>query len=498
MFSKVRTTLKDSIIYGFGNITTKIVGLVLLPLYTSHITVSDYGILGILEITILILTQVLMFGQHQAYVRFFCKQDNTENTKDPFFTSFLFLILIGLLLNFFGNIFLKNISGKFHDPQVFKIYVQISLWVVAFRLINKLCLSSFRARGKALLYTISNICKLTCTLGLTIYFVAFMKIGIKGILISYLIGEVLLFIIILPRILTSIKFELDPLMLKKTLYFGFPLIFSALAGMLLNMGDRYILKILGNYKEVGLYNLGYKVASVLSIFLIQSFQLGLQPIAYSMYQKKGDKRFYSKMLTYSMFVLTWAGLGLAIISKELIKTLALNPDYWLAYTIVPYIIFGLLFSGARTVVNIGLYITHKTSSIAINTVIAAILNILLNFLLIPKFQILGAAYATIISFIVLYIMSYRAAQKHYKVPYENNKLFLLILLWIALVFLSSLTNGFSIVIRILIKISVFISFPFILYLLRFFEPVEIRRIGGSINKWMSKIRHKQVNKDYHG
>ncbi len=496
MFEKIKLAFKNTAIYSIGNITTKIIGIILLPLYTAHISVSDYGILGILEISILILTQVLMFGQHQAYIRFYCKEENKSNKRDPLFTLFLFLFGLVLLINLFGHVFAENISRLFYNPKTFQLYIHLSLIIIALRLINKLFLSSFRARGKALLFALSNISKLVCTLGFNVYFVAFLRIGVKGILYSYIIGETVLLIILLPQIISSIKFEIDLNILKKSLIFGFPLIFSALAGMLLNMGDRYILKFLGNYREVGLYNLGYKVASVLTIFLIQSFQLGLQPIAYSMYQKKGDKRFYSKMLTYSMFVLTWAGLGLAIIGKELIKTLALNPDYWLAYTIVPYIIFGLLFSGARTVVNIGLYITHKTSSIALNTIFAAVLNIILNFLLIPKYHMLGAAYATIISFIVLYFLSYRAAQKQYKIPYENKKLALLIALWVVLILLSSLINSLTIIVRILIKIFFISSFPLILYLFNFFEPAEIRRIRGSLKKWRNIKNHKHKNKEY--
>jgi len=493
MFDKIRLTFKTTAIYSIGNIATKLVGIILLPLYTAHITVADYGLLGILEISISILTQVLMFGQHQAYVRFFCRGDKNPTQKDILYTLLIFLLFVGLVLNIFGNLWADKLAHLFDKPEEFKLYIHISLLIIAVRLINKLVLSSFRAKENASLYVVSNVTKLVVTLCLNIYFVAFLKIGIKGILYSYVIGEIIMSLLIFPKLITDHKFFFSFSSLIKAIKFGSPLIFVALGGMFLSMGDRYILKFLGNYEEVGLYNLGYKIANILSIFLIQSFQLGIQPIAYKMFKQKGDKRFYSKMLTYSMFVLTWAGLGLAIIGKELIKTLALNSDYWIAYTIVPYIIFGLLFSGARAVVNIGLYITHKTSSIAINTICAAVLNILLNFLLIPKFHMLGAAYATIISFIVLYFLSYRAAQKQYKIPYENKKLMLLIILWIVLISISSLTNSFTICIRILIKILIFVSFPFILYLFNFFEPVEIRRILGSLRKWknLKPLTHRK-------
>lgn len=488
MIDKIRLTFKHTLIYSVGNIATKLIGIILLPLYTAHITVSDYGILGVLEISILILSQVLMLGQGSAFIRFYDISKFKDSRKSLLFTILIFLIFIGVVFNLFGRIFSSKLARIFSKPKEFELYINLSLVIIGLKLINKLILSSLRAQGKPLLFAVSNIIKLFSVMSLNIYFVAFIRIGIKGILLSYLIGEVVLILILLPYIKSSINFTFASKFLFQTLTFGFPLIFSALAGMILNMGDRYVLKILGNYKEVGLYNLGYKIAGVLNMVFIQSFRLGLRPVAYKIFNEKGDKKFYSKMLTYSMFILIWFGLGISIIGKELIKTLALNSEYWLAYSVVPYIILGYIFNGARSVVNISLYLTHKTSLIAYTTIGAAILNILLNFLLIPKYHIIGAALATIISFMVLYFISYSIAQKQYNIPYENKKIFLMLIIGFILFIISSFTTNMNILSRFPIKFLIFGSFPVLLYLCGFFDPVELRRLLGSIRKW-SDIRN---------
>ena len=242
------------------------------------------------------------------------------------------------------------------------------------------------------------------------------------------------------------------------------------------MGDRYILKLLVDYKEVGLYSLGYKVAGILNMFFIQSFTLSILPIAYKMHGQKGDKRYYSKMLTYFVFVLFWAGLGLAFFGKELIEKFALNPDYWLAYQVVPYIILAYIFSGARAVANLGLFLKSKTPYIAYNTIGAAVLNIGLNFILIPKYMMMGAAVATIISFIALYFVTYFVANRFYKIPYENLKLLKMLILASVLFFLSTLSSDFSTLPRLLTKLGILISFPFLLYPMNFYEEIEIERI----------------------
>ncbi|MBL7136185.1 MAG: oligosaccharide flippase family protein [Candidatus Marinimicrobia bacterium] len=490
MRNKLKNTIKHTAIYSFGNIATKLIGIVLLPLYTKHITVAEYGVLGILEITIMILTQILILGQPQAILRFHDLDEYKEKRKSTLFTLFVFLFSIGLLFNFIGQNYVVKLSSLFSKPTEFAIYFKLCFIIIFLRVINELFLSVIRAKEKSILYAVANITKLIIILGFNIYFVAFVRIGIRGILYAYLIGDGLLFLILFPNMFFEMVPKFDNRILRESLLFGIPFIFSSLAGMLLNMGDRYILKLLVNYKEVGLYNLGYKVAGILNVFLMQSFFLSFAPIAYKMYGQKGGKRYFSKMLTYFVFALFWVGLGLSFFSKELIKLLALNPDYWIAYQVVPYIILAYIFSGARYVVSIGLNLKRKTKYIAYCTIGAAILNIGLNFILIPKYKMMGAAVATIISFVALYFATYFIANRFYKIPYENLKLLKMLILAIVLFFLSTLLANLQILPRISLKIAILISFPFLLYFLKFYEEIEIDTIKKIFFKFVKTERLK--------
>ena len=297
MLTRIKATLKHTAIYSLGNIATKLIGIVLLPLYTKHITVSEYGILGILEITIMILTQVLILGQSQALLRFHDLEGYKAKRKSTLFTIFIFLFGIGFIFNLLGQNLATPISSLFFQPSQFTIYFKLCFYIIFLRIINNLFLSVLRAKEKSAFYAIANIIKIAIILGFNIYFVAFAKIGVKGILYSYLIGDGILFLILFPNMISEMVPKFNRKILTAALTFGFPLIFTSLAGMLLNMGDRYILKLLVDYKEVGLYNLGYKIAGILNVFLIQSFSLALLPIAYKMYGQLGDKRYYSKMQT---------------------------------------------------------------------------------------------------------------------------------------------------------------------------------------------------------
>jgi O-antigen/teichoic acid export membrane protein len=211
------------------------------------------------------------------------------------------------------------------------------------------------------------------------------------------------------------------------------------------------------------------------------------PQAYQMYGKEGDKRYYSKMQTYIVFVLCWMGLGLSLFGKELIEIFALNHDYWPAHEIIPIIVLAYIFNGARTAVSVAMYLKKKTQYIAFAFIVTAIFNIGLNFALIPMFGRLGAAYATLISFFVLYLISYVLSNRVYRIQYENLKFFKMVALVISLYTISLLTSDMGILIKTTLKISIVAVFPVVLFFLNFYERVELERIKEGVNKFLRRI-----------
>jgi len=481
----LKPTIKHSIVYGLGNLFSKLIGFILLPLYTTHISVSDYGVLGVLEITILILTQVLNLGQSQAYLRYYSHEDYKRTRKELLFNLLLIILFVIICFGVLGSIFLKNISSVFSDPLQFYKYFRLLIIIVSLRILNLLFFSVLRAWEKSMIYTMGNVGKFLIVLIANIYFIAFLKKGVSGILFSYILGETILIIMFLIIIVPTLRLRLNIPLIKECLFFGLPFIFTALAGMLLNMGDRYLLKILVNYKEVGLYSLGYKLAGFLNIFLIQSFSLSFLPLAYRIYGKKGDKTYYSKMLTYFLFVLFWMGLLLAVFSKEVIILIALNQDYWQAYTVVPLIVFAYIISGAKHVVSMGLYLKKKSGIMALNTILAALLNIILNLFLIPNFKMMGAAVATIISYGFLFIITLSRSQRYYLIPFELKRI-LLLTITAFILYLVSLKLEPDISFYFLFKMILVISFPFLLYIMSFYHKTELIAIKRIINKHILK------------
>jgi len=476
MLKNVKKTVSHSAIYGLGNLTTKLIGIVLLPLYTKHISVAEYGVLGILEATIMIMVQVMVLGQAQTFLRFHELDDYAQKQKSLLFTLFVFLSAVTIIFGLVGAGLSNYIGSFFAQPELFALYFRLSFLIVGLRIIGRLLLSTLRIKERPVFFATVNVIKLTVSLVLNIYFIAYLHLGILGILYAYVAGDALLLVMILPINITYMKPHFESKIVKAALVFGLPLILSGLATMLLNTGNRYILKLLSNYQQVGLYNLGYKIAGFINVFLIQSFNMGFLPLAYKMYGNKGDKRYFIKMLTYFTFALCWTGLALSMYSEELVKVLGKNSDYWPAWTIVPILTLAFVFEGGKTVTSLGSFLMKKTAWVSYTTLIALAVSIALNFLLIPSFGIIGASLATLIASIILYILSQWAANKFFPVRYENLKIVKMIAISIGLFLIPLLFPDLNFGIKVVLKLLLIMAFPFILLPLGFYEPVEIEKI----------------------
>ncbi|MCX6150414.1 MAG: oligosaccharide flippase family protein [Ignavibacteriales bacterium] len=483
MLANLKYFARHSIIYSVSNVAAKAIGVVLLPLYTKYISLSEFGILGILEVTLLIAVEFLNLGQGQSLVMLNNSQEYLGKRKSMLFSITSFSVIVCLVFILLSEALLPSISKFFSEPSEFYNYLRLCVYIISLRLLNSLFLNKVRADERSILYTGINLLKLSVSLGFAVYFVAFAKIGILGVFYSYLIAELLIFIILLPLMIPHMSVSFDKKLVLLSIRFGIPLIFGSLAMMLLNVSDRYILKLYTNYATVGLYDLGYRIAGVLNMFLIMPFTLALMPLAYQFYGKDGDKRYYTKIMTYLTFILVWAGLALSMFGKEIIKVFALNTQYWNAYHVVPIVVFSYVFFGMRIVASLGMFLTKNTKYVAYTTTAASLFNIGLNFWWIPIFGMMGAAYSTLISFVLLHFVTNYYSNKYYKIPYENSKLAMCITIGVVLYLISSQVNDFQTIVRFPVKIILVFLFPFILYVFKFYEQVELSAIQGFFLKW---------------
>lgn len=476
MISKFKYFLKHSVVYGISSAAVKASGIILIPIYTKYFTVAEFGRLGLILAVISILVQIVVMGQSQSLLRFINQINYQKKRKSIFFTITIFVVLINILFVIIGETLSPFFAQLFGSIDDYNLSLKIAVFIVAFSIINNIFQSKLRADENSIFFTVLNIIKLVFLIIFTVYLVAFIKNGINGVLYAQLISEILGFIIVLPMMIREMELKFEKKILKESLKFGIPLIFAGLSMTLLNISDRFIIKFLDNESSLGLYELGYRIAGILNMFLVIPMNLTFVPIAYKMYKQPNDKEYFSKIMTYFTFIIVWGALLLSIFSKEILLIFSKSNEFLPAYSIVPFILYSYVFLGMSIISSVGIFLEGKTLYSAIITVVATILNIGLNFILIPKVGIMGAAISTVLSFSLLFALNLIFSNYFYRIIYEYKKLLTLFILSLILLIATYFLPSSYFWIDLIIKVIFVMIFPFILLLFPFYEKKEIELI----------------------
>jgi len=494
MLNSIKASAKDSLVYGLGNIAVKIIGFILIPLYTDpeYFSVDDFGVIAVLDISGLILISIMASGLPQSMMRWYWDKDYVSNQKGIFFMSLVFQVFISILFCLFMFPLSPQLSDAIFNNIDWSKAIRLLILSSALQAINNLINTLMRVQSKSVLFTVANLLKLLTVLFLTIYFIVYRGMGIPGIYLAQVIGN-LLFILFLSgyAIKNSAPYFSFPLFRSMSRY-GLPLLLANFASTVLVAIDRYSLNSLALLKFVAIYALAYKISSVLKLVIVDSIKMALTPMIFQKINSPDNRRFYSKAMLYSSFILMLGIITISLFSYEIIKVIAKSTEFWSAYIVVPILSLSVFFMNMRETTSYGLIIKKKTRIIGINVIVASFLNILLNIILIPKWNILGAATATIVTQFIYWLLNFYFSQKEYFIPYETRKIVIMFVTGAVISFACLFLEGVHIFPRLIIKAGCVISFPFLLYFFNFYEPVELQSIRGFVTKW-SDLRNLSTN-----
>jgi len=489
VLDSIKSTLKNTAIYSIGNLSVKLVGIVLLPFYTNphYLTIDAYGALGLFEAINQILVIVLGLGLYNSLIRWYYDIKSEKEQKELVFSIWVGTALATIPITILILLFNRPLTHLTFGNDKYTYEFTLLLIGTALQVIGMIPMALMRMQEKAGLYTTSNVVRLGTMLAATLILLLYFKRGLAGILEAQIIGNVAYFIVITPYSLRNISFRFRPSLFRPLLSYGVPIMFAALASIALTTVDRFIINGFYGLDQVSLYSLGVKVANVVKVFIIGSVSLALSPMIFKKMNDPDNKRFYSKAMTYYGFGIMICILFLSLFAQEAIKVLASSTYYWKAFGIVPVIAFSFYFSALRDVAVTGIHLTKKTRILTAITFTTAIVNLILNFALIPWLKSMGAAIALSFSQFFFFVASYFFSQRQYHVPYEISKLIKMFLVGVGLFFLGYLCSGLHLWLRLTLKLLLIMSFPFLLYPFNFYEPIELQRIGEIWRKWRNPL-----------
>jgi O-antigen/teichoic acid export membrane protein len=501
IYDKIQKTVKHTLIFGIGSVVNSAFGLVLVPVYSRYLPAGEFGILSLLTVTLTLVTIILKFGLNHAFFRHYYETEDLEHRRRIVGSTLIFLLVSSAVVTALLWLAAPQMSALiFKGDRARADLMQLVLLISFFDVITLIPDSILRAKFRSAQYSAVNITAFVFQLGLITYLVIGVGASVHNVLLGRLFGgvfEALLFYVMVSRDL-SVSFS--SIELRRMLAFGGPLIFSQLAFTLFMMIDRFFLERYASPRELGAYSMANTLVSVVTILVTVPFSQVWTVMRFSVMNEEGAEEYYSRVLTYVLFVSMFFALCVSAVAGDGLTLYSLK-SYWSAASIIPLLAMAAVLDCASRVLNIGITLHKRTIYAPIVIIIALALNIGLNFWLIPRYGSMGATVSTLVSYAVFCALRYWASNMFFKVRYEWGRVFMVLaiggLLTTAFYFNDSLrgespTRG-AVFGSIAIKLLLAISFPLLLFIFRFYDERELRRISELWQKVGVFLKQRRLN-----
>jgi O-antigen/teichoic acid export membrane protein len=310
---------------------------------------------------------------------------------------------------------------------------------------------------------------IVATLGLVVALDA----GPLGVVVGNFVGTLLVYAALLGYRREQLGLQLDRALLWEMNRFGLPLVPSALFLWVTNFSDRFFLVTLADAEEVGLYSVGVRIASVLTLVLT-AFRTAWAPFAYSIEDDDEARRTYAYVLTYIVTITTWVATALGLLSPWLVDWIA-APAFSSSSRVVAPLAFSVVLFAGYVVMGIGLGRTRRTQFNWVVTGAAAIVNVSLNLVLIPRYGMMGAAVATVASYGTMFAGMTWWSQRIYPVDYQWRRLVVSAGTGVGLVVLGKLVDG-----GLAVALALSLAYPLLLLVEGFYLPAERKAIRAQL------------------
>ncbi len=432
----------------------KVVGLLLLPVFTYYLSPEDFGTLSMITLTMTVLALIYNSGVVSASARLYFDTEDEAEHKRIFGSAFWFFIFFPLLVLLaaiiFGDMFFGKIFKNFSFYPYGFLAIILSFFSQPKRIWAQLQVVSYHVPKLAMYTFIAFLISLLSS----ILFVVILKMGILGRVLGMFVGPIFLFVVSFVEIQKYAARFFSFSKMVEILKFGFPLIFAIWAYSLLNLTDRYMLERMTSLKQLGFYDIAHRIA-VVPLFISMGFRQMWTPIFYDNMNSK-NYRIISRLMSLFVFGMSFVCAVIILFSKE-VFLLIINERYVESIAIVPWIVLGTFFLGALPISNAFLGYEKKFKQTSIIATIASLMNIVLNYFLINKIGVIGAALATSISYCAYFLMSITLTRKDFTKVFKLGKaLISFLFLAISVLLVTYFNNNMIVWHEILIKISLLI------------------------------------------
>lgn len=417
MNKRGRSLLKNTTILGFGTLCTKGIMFFMTPLFTRWLTSNEYGMFDLFITYVTLMVPVLTLATGEAIFRFLLENNDENNEKTILSTTF-FLDIIGIII----SIVLATLAVIFF--KVDKIVVVSFISYLTTEIFYNFSMMTMRGEKKLTIYSLGNILFVVGLAFFVYIFVSKFNFGLSGILFGYACGDLIaiLTIFITAKLYKKINYKyISTQTLKEMIKYSLPMIPNSISWWIVNVSDRTLISIFCGASYNAIYAVANKVPALCTTFF-SVFHLSWQQNATESLKDKDRDKYYSSVFNNMIKVV--GSICVMIMGVNFLFFKLFTAEYQSGYYQVPVLVVAILFSMMGQFIG-GIYVAQmKSKKNGLTTMLAAIINIIINVLLIKKIGLYAASISTLISYMILFIVRYFDIKREIKLELNHKSILL--------------------------------------------------------------------------
>jgi len=461
---KLKEVLKHSVIYGLASSMQSLVGFLLLPLLTTYYSTELFGVYSIVLLVSTLAKAVFYLGGTSALGRYYFEENTIEYKRKIVSTAVLITIAGAFLLIVFALASGSMLSIWLFHTAGYTTAIVLSLAGAAMVFLFDIMTLIVRYEKRSVLFFVVSTAVFLMNFGITYMLLTKFNFGILAPIYGLLLANVMgfIFLFALYGNLLTLKLEKEHFFLL--LKFGLPSLAIGLLFYILDWVDRLIIKDLLGLSEVGIYSLGYRLGSVINIIFVIPFGLIWAPIRMEYLKHENTETFMTKVVSYYSAVGMTIVLVTVLFGKEVMSMLFHNRAYAPASSVIPIVMLSFLFYGYQNILDFGIYLHKKLYYYIIIAFVGIVVNVILNFLFIPRFGYIAAAYVTLVTYLLTSSSIHFISFQYYRISLEWKRIlapFLFLMLSFYVENMDSLQWYVSAILKLAIVISAAVGFYFL-------------------------------------
>lgn len=434
---RMATLARHSLIYGGGMLATKLVAVLMLPIYTNWLTTEDYGVLQLITMTFEVVTMIAGSRIGLGLFHFYYKEDDPRRREEIVSTAFLLLSFTYGVTAIATAYFAPSLAAFVFDGEagVNTLYIRLAAMSMAFEGMIIVPYGYLRLTDRSIMFVGVSLGRLALQVTLNLIFLVGFDMGVLGVLLGSVITHTVVGSLLAIGLVRTVGKTFRGVAAKAFIRFGIPLVVMQGATFITTFGDRFFLNRATDESTVGVYGMAYLFGILVAQLGYSPFQQGWGPRRFELAKDENRDDIYAKVFVYLNILLMTAAVGLSLFAGDALRLIA-NEDFHVAADYVPVLALAIVFQSWSSHLNLGTYISEKPEYYTAAKWGSAFVALAGYVWLIPLWGLWGAVITTLVSLVVDAFLSHTFSQRLWRVEYRWSPV-------VAIVVLGTVVGGGS-------------------------------------------------------